>query len=671
MAENEIKFVGDSASLEKAQERIVAGQDKVTKSIERTAKVSNEAAKEDARLKREAERLTKSLETSEERRARRQDELNKMHQRGHIDAKTHARAIKELGEESDEASHGMGVLGDRGKSAMAGIAAGAMGAIAGTVSLTAALAALNREYEKAIQNGEKVRQAAVGFQNSMESLRMNFNPDDSVGWGDLDKEVLELAKRQGVSVNSVAEVLGGAFSAKGDRSNKWAFQAAEDALTMIKQPAEASVLASASGDIAKFGESQDSQALQGFLKQLQLAARITTVEGMTNATPAISAGKELGMTAERAAEYWAAIGNQMTDTTGQTSASATVNFFNNLGDKFKLTSEQEKDKELMRQFTEYHALPKDEGRINFLRQNEALREAFILNNPGEAKAGPALRSLLRNDEKWQKEISEVESVVPSLAPENDAANRQFFQDSARQVQAVHTPAGEIAENNRQSDTNIEQRRLGKASVAGHLGSMRDIMTKTYEELDLKGPDWIWESAEFMNRALGEKFGSENPEDVLLKTFDAMKEVVREEDRAFFLDQRKLLEKEREGVIRTRRKVRGEVPDERPQLKEGIDFQDDHSRPGMEGLPPRNESGAYEGTIREVSSTVSPQSLQQAVAAAVQPMVSKFDQLINNGQRNHLQEMQAMNQQTAAINRNRPRKESPLARHNRGNRNGYA
>lgn len=671
MAENEIKYVADASSYLREQDKVIASQNDHTKAIEGTDKANREAAKEDARMKREGERLTKSLETADERRARRQEEINKLHQKGYIDAKTYTRAIKDLGDEFDEASHGMGTLGDRGRSAMSGIATGAMGAIAGTVSLTAALAALNKEYDKAIENGDKIRQAAIGFQGSMESLRMNFNPDDTVGWGNLDKEVLELAKRQNVSVNAVAEVLGGAFSAKGDRSNKWAFQAAEDALTMIKKPAEASVLASASGDLAKFGESQDSQAIQGFVKQLQLAARIETVEGMTNATPAISAGKELGMTAERAAEYWAAIGNQMTDTTGQTSASATVNFFNNLGDKFKLTSEQEKNKELLGQFNAYHALPKDEGRIDFLRQNEALREAFILNNPGEAKARPALRSLLRNDEKWQKEITEVESVVPSLAPENDAVNRQFFQDSARQVQALHTPAGAIAENNRQSDTNIEQRKLGRMSVAGRLGSMRDIMTKTYEELDLKGPDWLWESAEFVNRALGEKFGSENPEDVLLKTFDAMKEVVREEDQEFFLKQRKLLERRREEIIQTRKKARGEAPDERPQLKEGIDFEDTHSRPGMEGLPPRNKEGAYQGTVNSVSSTLSPQALQQAVAAAVQPMVSKFDQMLRQGNQNHQQGMRAMNQQTAAIAANRPQKSSPLDKHNRSNRNGYA
>lgn len=281
-----------------------------------------------------------------------------------------------------------------------------------------------------------------------------------------------------------------------------------------------------------------------------------------------------------------------------------------------------------------------------------------------------------------KEEPSIDEIMPVLADagktpedlERDVSRlvqRREWKTILDRLPQIQSQRQQVVDSLEAAREKFRQQKIEFEASAGRLGSMRDIMTKTYEELDLKGPDWLWESAEFMNRALGEKFGSENPEDVLLKTFDAMKEVVREEDQEFFLKQRKLLEREREGVIQTRKKARGEVPGERPQLKEGIDFEDTHSRPGMDGLPPRNESGAYEGTIKSVTSSISPQALQQAVAAAVQPMLSKFDQMINNGKQQHAQGMREMQQQTAAINRNRPEKQSPLAKHSRENRGGYA
>ncbi|WP_437225026.1 hypothetical protein SH661x_003885 [Planctomicrobium sp. SH661] len=619
----------------------------------KAAKESEAAKIRENKLKQDAIRLSRDLESAEEKRDRQLQRAKNHLDSNRIGAEKYAAAVKKINHEYEAAQQEVSGFAQSAASAMMGVAQGAVGAIAGTVSLTAAVAALRAEYEKVIEAQEKVRQTAVGFQNSMESLRMNFEPDETVGWQNLDEEVLKLAKSQNVSVNTAAQVLGSAFSAKGNRTNSWAFQAAGDSLSIVKNPTAAAALASASGDIAKFGESQDPQAIQGFVKQAQLASRIETVEGMGNAIPAISAGKELGMTAERSSELWIALGNLMNDQEGRISSSAFVNLSANLGDKFKLTSDQEKDKDLANQFKAFHALPMDESRIEFLRGNAKLREAWILNNPGEAKAGPAIRSMLNNDRKWQEEIQKVESVVPSLAAENDPANRKFFQESARQVQAVHTPAGAIAQAERQSDTNVEQHKLRSTDIEGRLAAMRKITADTLSEMDLKGPDALWQTLEKTSRGLGEMFGKDNPEDVIFQAFNNLDGLIQDKDLPLFNQQKELMKAERDAIAQARRENQNRVA---PVTVDPLDTRSRFGKP----LTELNERGAYQGTVTEVGAAVN--TLATEVKGLRADLKQQNEKSIQNNQRNTDRLIDTTRQNKPPV----PAKSSPMEKWNRSN-----
>ncbi len=793
MADNEVVFVGDSSSLEKAQERIVAGNDKISKSTEGTVKTSRQAAAEERKRLAEAAKLIRDNETAQERANRkikeaedlyrqekislevlnreitkqqaviaavtqkerentaeykarkaaieeaiaakaREDEaakaaaeeqkkrdkealarieelrkaeeerlrrldtdLKKVQspaqkyveklkewktalQQGNItqeqfnrlkDAELKklndsASSTKKLTVATEDLSSETKKLGDVSEATLDGMVQKGAAVLAGLFSIHKMISAIVAEYEKWLALQGKARDASASFQETMEDLRMNFDPDESLGWEGLDAAVREIAEKSGVSVKDAASVLGGAFSAKGDRTNQWAVQASIDSLSLVKNVQQASVLASATGDIAKFGESQDPKAIQGFLKQAQLASRIESVEGTGGqAISPLSAGKELGMSLERGMEYFAAIGNIMGDKTGQTSSSAVVNFFNNLGDKFHLTSEQKKNKELKAQFDQFHAMPKDESRIGFLQapEHELLREAFILNNPGEAKAGPAIRSLLRNDEKWQTEIRKVEEQVPSLHPSNDATNRDFFLQNRRQVQGEGTAAGSIATADQKAKTNVEQYHLEMGPIKGRLAQMRSIAADTLKNVDLKGIDWTAEQGMWFNNMVGEMVGSQNPEDVIFDSFKWSRELLKPDDKAaheFFDKQMKEMEELKQQIDLERSKNGS------PPTKFRIGPDETLSRPGFEDLPPVNERGSYEGTVRDmgVSSTMDPRGLETALTAAMtkamEPMLQELRQLRSQSASDHQKDLQAMQQQTAAIQSNRPAKMSPLS-----------
>jgi len=672
MAENEIKFVGDSASVEKAQERVVAGQEKIEKAIAKSVKTSTEGAKEDARLKREAEKLNRALETSEERRARKLAEYERMHKAGLITTEKHVRAVAQLNSEFDQVGDSVEDLGETSTSAFAGMMSGIGGAIGAVFSLKKALELLNAEYEKSLSLQERSKNSAITYQQAMQDLRQNFSPDESLGWEGLDREVMRIAQASGVSTTVAAQSLGGALSTKGDKSNAWAVDATLAALQITRNPADAAALAESTGDYSRFGESQDQKAIQGFLGEAQKASIIKSVPQLSRqSVAAVAAGAELGLSTEEAMELFATVGNLSNDKTGEQTKTAMVTFFEQVGRSFKIDSTQRKDTELSGLYDQFMALPQDyHQRMDFLQSNPKLKDAFISKMQGGAAAGVALRGLLNNDEKWQREYGNVTAQVPSLNAANDAANRQSFDETARHVRGLDTPQGRIADAEARAKVNEEIQNLLRSSIEGGIGEMRTIFDDAIKNNNLKGPDSVVDFARNLSLRIREQF--QNEEDAILDEMKGIRTYVKPEDQPTFDLQLQEVEKLQNSV----KGYRGEIPDPLPitppaplpRQKEGIDFEDARSRPGFENSPKTNDRGAYEGTVREVSSTVTPQALETALAAAVKPLIQEVK---NQSIRSQQQNAQLMNQQTAAIARNRPEKQSPLAKMSRENRGGYA
>ncbi len=453
---NEAKIVitGEAEQLVKEYQKIEKENDKLTKKMEAMKRKSSEANREERKRARELESALKKLQSPAEKYNATLKQYKKDLDAGRISQAQfnklrdeELRKLKASKNATDDMGRSVRVLGKDFKVSERASKAFGTAMKAGVGVATLAVIELHKEFNTFHKRMQEVIETNKNAAGSFAELRANFKGDETITDAQLDKKVLEGAKKTGTSVDVFSKALGPAFSAKGSQSNQFAYEATIAALIFNRDPAQAAALTGAVGDFSKFGESTNPRAILGFLSGSQKSARMLSVDQFAkSATPAVNAVRQTGNTIEESTELFVALANLSADQTGETTSTAVVN----------LAAKLEKSGVAGNTTTE---------RIKTLQNNPELRKQFFKDNTFEAKATPAIKALLSGDENAMKEYQAAKEGIGSLEAKDDAKNVKNFNTEVRKIRGLDTVGGQFARAINQSKANIENFQLDSGDLA--------------------------------------------------------------------------------------------------------------------------------------------------------------------------------------------------------------
>lgn len=432
MADITFSMTADDGDVTKALQNLVKENAKLREEIAKgvqqskdeakAAKEAAEAQKAHSAALKEAEAVVRKNETASERFAREIERLNKLRDKGVLSAQDHARAVE--GEQKKMASGAE--TSTRFASSLEGVAGKMVTAVAGFASMTAVVQGLRAEYENLLEKQGKSKDAQLSLAAEQEALLMNLGGANA---GQVTGQIRDLSKRSGVREVDVTRAVNEAMAARGDLDVGSIIQAVGTATKVRKfAPQELAGLAAATIDTQK-QTGLGTDASLGFLLQMQAQSRTKNLQALaTNFTPAVGGVMQFGADRQTAGAMLAALSHGMGDTQGAMSATAAI--------------------QLSKQLREFGGGAPIAQTMQALQQNAALRQQFLGGASFEAKALPAIESLLGGGRQAQQFAAARQALNQNpMAALNEAV-------------AARTPAAlQVAGLQNALQNQLDQRRL--------------------------------------------------------------------------------------------------------------------------------------------------------------------------------------------------------------------
>lgn len=334
---------------------------KELKEASRDHAAETEAAREHTRAVREAAMIAEKYATKEERVSAELKRLNALKDKGVLSSKDHARAVEAENAKLDDNG---GLIGEL-TSKMGGFVAGL-----GTAS--AAIAVIKSEYDALIERQGKSADSNISLAAEQEGLLMNLGGADAA---EVAGNIRKMSKRSGIKEENVTRAVNEAMAARGDMSVDSVVDAVGSVSKIRKfAPSEMAGLAAATIDTQKQTGLGTDEAL-GFLLQMQGQSRTKNLKGLAeNFTPAIGGVMNFGADRQTAGALLAALSHGMGDTTGAMTGTSGI--------------------QLAKQLREFSGGADIGTAIAQLQQDPEMRKKFLSTAAFEAKAIPAVESLL-------------------------------------------------------------------------------------------------------------------------------------------------------------------------------------------------------------------------------------------------------------------------------------
>ncbi len=327
-----------------------------------------DAEREHAAAMREADSITQKLMTKEERYAANVAKLNALKDKGVLSITAYSRAL--IAER--KALEDTGGAADKSGGLIGGLTSKMSAFVAGLASGSAVLATIRQEYDLLIERQGKSKDANLGLAGQQEALLMNLGGADPAA---VFKSISKLSKDSNVKEENITAAVNDAMAARADLGVDQVVNAVGSVSKIRKlAPSEMAGLAAATIDTQKQTGLGTDQSL-GFLLQMQGQARTKNLKSLAeNMTPAVGGVMNFGADRQTAGAMLAALSHGMGDTTGAMTATSAI--------------------QLSKQLREFSG-GQDIGKsIEALQQDPELRKKFLANASFEAKALPAIESLL-------------------------------------------------------------------------------------------------------------------------------------------------------------------------------------------------------------------------------------------------------------------------------------
>ncbi len=330
-------------------------------------KLQTQVQEDNADMKKAAA-IVGQVEDKTEKYARAVAELDRMKAKGILTSKQHAAAIEAEKKKLEDVGSGAEKSGG-----LIGGLTGKMGQfVAGLASMSAIVATIRQEYDLLLERQGKSKDANISLATQQEALLMNLGGADA---GGVLKSIRELSTKSGVKEENVTAAVNDAMAARADLAVGDVVNAVGSVSKIRKlAPTEMAGLAAATIDTQKQTGLGTDQSL-GFLLQLQGQARTKNLKSLAeNFTPAVGGVMNFGADRQTAGAMLSALSHGMGDTTGAMTATSAI--------------------QLSKQLREF-APGQDIGKsIEALQRDPAMRQKFLANASFEAKALPAIESLL-------------------------------------------------------------------------------------------------------------------------------------------------------------------------------------------------------------------------------------------------------------------------------------
>lgn len=386
-------ILGKQKELRAAQEQLAqdlkAGKidaDQYKKSFDGLAKETNALTgelnhlraqvREDSEDFKRAAAIIEKNEDATDKYARRVRELDRLKAKGAMTSKEYAQALAaeqaELSETGEAAAASGGMIG--------GLTTKMTAFVGGLTSAGAVIAFLKSEYDALIERQGKSRDANISLAAEQEALLMNLGDASAK---DVTGQIRSMSKQSGVKEENLTRAVNESMAARGDLDIKDVMAAVGTASKVRKfAPSELAGLASATIDTQK-QTGLGTDASLGFLMQMQAQSRTKNLKGLAeNFTPAVGGVMNFGADRQTAGAMLASLSHGMGDTTGAATGTSAI--------------------QLAKQLREFSG-GKDIGEtITNLQNDKGMREKFLAGASFEAKALPAIESLLSGGTQAQQ-----------------------------------------------------------------------------------------------------------------------------------------------------------------------------------------------------------------------------------------------------------------------------
>jgi hypothetical protein len=295
-------------------------------------------------------------------------ELDRLKTKGILTSKQHAQAVAAESAKLNDVGEAAGKSGGF----IEGLTGKMAGFVAGLGSASSVIAIIKSEYDALIERQGKSADANISLAAEQEALLLNLGGADAKQTTD---QIRDLSKSSGVKEENITRAVNEAMAARGDMEVSSVIDAVGAASKVRKfAPSELAGLAGATIDTQKQTGLGTNESL-GFLMQMQAQSRVKSLKGVgENLTPAVGGIMNFGADRETSAAILASLSHGMSDTTGAQTGTSGI--------------------QLAKQLREFGG-GQDIGKtISMLQQDPAARQKFLEGSSFEAKALPAVESLL-------------------------------------------------------------------------------------------------------------------------------------------------------------------------------------------------------------------------------------------------------------------------------------
>ena len=415
LSQEEYLAAGDKL---KEQYRDQAG---VTAKLEKAEKDKNEEIKS-------AQRIIEANLTAQQKYERNIAQITDLHKKGRLSLEQYNAAVAAEKTSLDKSAES----GDKFGGVLGGLGTKVAGAAAGFASMGTVISFIKAEYDALLERQGKSADANITLAAEQEALLMNLGGADAQ---QVTGDIKTLSKQSGVKEENVTRAVNEAMAARGDLGVDAVVKAVGSVSKIRKfAPSEMAGLAAATIDTQKQTGLGTDESL-GFLLQMQGQARTKNLKGLAeNFTPAVGGVMNFGADRQTAGAMLAALSHGMGDTTGAMTATSAI--------------------QLSKQLREFTG-GKDIGEsITQLQKDPEMRKKFLEGSSFEAKALPAIESLLSGGVQAQQFSAAKSALSQDPTKALEAA-----------IEARNLPAIDIAQQDMTFANIVDQQRLADTKGA--------------------------------------------------------------------------------------------------------------------------------------------------------------------------------------------------------------
>lgn len=356
-----------------------------------------------------------------------------------------------------------------------------------SAAILAAANAIKNEYDQMMQRQQKALDTKVDVATAMRGTRLNFTKDETMESIELEPRIEGIAERTKMPVAAVSRISSKALSAKGDLTNKQAFDFQEAATLLSPDDEEGTgEVATRSMDVAKAFRVFDPKQVIGGILKLQSAARQSSTRQVgKTAVPMILAMQKTGDTFDEAGALFAAISNMTGDDTGEKTGTAGTKYATdakNWVPKLKPYKDKE-DRPFVvpkEQIDKYKAAKSTTERTLLFQQYKQLREAFKSENTFETGSDQAMQGMLSGSKEFKDAYGSAKATIGKFGADSAKA----YDDKLVELgTGKYEPEKQATERGK---SQTEQHALKSSTVRAQLKKMADEVLDTVNIYGLDG-----------------------------------------------------------------------------------------------------------------------------------------------------------------------------------------